>query len=62
MGLEENVIFAGYRVDDYAEVLGAMDAVISEVALLELYDGQALEEDIRGHLETNPRQRWLRQF
>jgi glycosyltransferase involved in cell wall biosynthesis len=25
MGLEANVIFAGYRVDDYAEMLGAMD-------------------------------------
>ena len=25
MGLEANVIFAGYRVDDYAELLGAMD-------------------------------------
>jgi len=25
MGLDANVIFAGYRVEDYAEVLGAMD-------------------------------------
>jgi glycosyltransferase involved in cell wall biosynthesis len=25
MGLEANVIFAGYRVEDYADVLGAMD-------------------------------------
>ena len=25
MGLQANVIFAGYRVDDYADVLGAMD-------------------------------------
>jgi glycosyltransferase involved in cell wall biosynthesis len=25
MGLEANVIFAGYRVDDYVDVLGAMD-------------------------------------
>jgi glycosyltransferase involved in cell wall biosynthesis len=25
LGLEANVVFAGYRVDDYADVLGAMD-------------------------------------